>query len=153
VSALAFTVTRFECPIARGVRDPSAAHVARCGFGLAGSGQVTRAPVGDVLAMAAGMFPTPPIKPRTIRAMRRRSTPPPAPTRLAPEPEPEPELSNYELIERRSRELEIERAHGGPGTSQPPDADTPLLFSKPTDASNTNERPGSGARRPDPPAK
>jgi hypothetical protein len=101
--------------------------------------------------MAAGMFPTPPIKPRTIRAMRRRSTPPPAPTRLAPEPETE--LSNYELIERRSRELEIERAHGGPGTSQPPDADTPLLFSKPTDASNTNERPGSGARRPDPPAK
>jgi hypothetical protein len=96
------------------------------------------------------MFPTPPIKPRTIRAMRRRATPPPAPTRLAPEPEPapEPELSNYELIERRSRELEIER-----GTSQPPDADTPLLFSKPTDASNTSERPQSGARRSEPPAK
>ena len=128
---------------------------ARCGFRLAAAIRVTRPPVGGILAMAAGMFPTPPIKPRTIRAMRRRATPPPAPTRLATEPEPalEPELSNYELIERRSRELEIERAHGGPGTSQPPDADTPLLFSKPTAASNTTERPGSGARRPDPPAK
>ena len=68
--------------------------------------------------------------------MRRRATPPPAPTR--PAPQPEPELSNYELIERRSRELEIERAHGGPGTAQPPDAETPLLFSKPADAQKMN---------------
>ena len=72
--------------------------------------------------------------------MRRRPTPPPAP-RLAPLPEPE--LSNYELIERRSRELEIERANGGPGTSQPPDAETPLLFSKSGDAQNVSAPPQS----------
>jgi hypothetical protein len=88
------------------------------------------------------MFPTPPNKPRTIRTIRRRATSPPAPTRLAPQPEPE--LSNYELIERRSRELEIERAHGGPGTSQPPDADTPLLVSKPTDVQEERARSESG---------
>ena len=127
-----------------GWSSPSAADtLARAGFASRASGRVTRAPVGDILALAAGMFPTPPNKPRTIRAMRRRrATPPPAPTRLAPEPEPE--LSNYELIERRSRELEIERAHGGPGTSQPPDAETPLLFSKPTDASEANRTTESG---------
>jgi hypothetical protein len=64
-------------------------------------------------------------KTRTIRAMRKRVLPPRVPA-------PEPELSNYELIERRSRELEIEHANGGPGTSQPPDAETPLLFSRPS---------------------
>ena len=94
----------------------------------------------------AGMFPTPPDKPRTIRVMRRRrATSSPAPTRLAPEPEPE--LSNYELIERRSHELEIERAHGGPGTSQPPEAETPLLFSKPIGAQEGTARSESGRRR------
>jgi hypothetical protein len=75
----------------------------------------------------------PPEKSRTIRAVRRRAAPPPAPARTAEEPQPEPELSNYELIERRSHELEIERAHGGCGTSQPPDADTPLLFPRHSD--------------------
>jgi hypothetical protein len=96
------------------------------------------------------MFPTPPNKPRTIRAMRRRATSPPVPTRLAPDPEPE--LSNYELIERRSRELEIEHAQGGPGTSQPPEADTPLLFSKHTDAQEKRARLES-ARQPSGPPK
>jgi hypothetical protein len=108
------------------------------------------AAVGDILALAGGMLPRPPNKPRTIRAMRRRAAPPPAPPRVAPEPEPE--LSNYELIERRSRELEIERAHGGPGTSQPPDAETPLLFSKPTDGENS-ERPQSGRLPLEPPTE
>jgi hypothetical protein len=107
--------------------------------------------VGDVFALPPGMFPTPPNKPRTIRSMRRRATPPPAPTRLVPQPEPE--LSNYELIERRSRELEIERAHGGPGTSQPPDAETPLLFSKATDGQNNRERPQSGRLPSEPPTE
>ena len=95
------------------------------------------------------MFPTPPTKPRTIRATRRRATPPPQPT--DPAPEAEPELSNYELLERRSRELEIERAHGGPGTSQPPDAETPLLFSKPTDARNEKTPPDSDRQVVEPP--
>jgi hypothetical protein len=45
-------------------------------------------------------------------------------------PAPVEELSNYELLERRSRELEAERAHGGFGTPQPPDAEKPLLFPK-----------------------
>jgi hypothetical protein len=64
-------------------------------------------------------------KPRTIRAVRtRRTSPVPDTSAQAGE------LSNYELLERRSRELEVERAHGGSGTSQPPDADTPLLFPK-----------------------
>jgi len=66
-------------------------------------------------------------KPRTIRAVRKRADvrPVQAGTALPPHPE----LSNYELIERRSRELELERAKGGAGTSQPPDAETPLLVS------------------------
>jgi hypothetical protein len=63
-------------------------------------------------------------RPRVIRAVRTRraaaATPPAQPG--------QPELSNYELLEVRSRELEAERAHGGTGTSQPPDADTPLLL-------------------------
>ena len=66
-------------------------------------------------------------KPRTIRAVRKRADPRPAQAPTAAPPQPE--LSNYELLERRSRELEIERANGGPGTSQPPDAETPLLVS------------------------
>jgi hypothetical protein len=45
-------------------------------------------------------------------------------------PAPVTELSNYELRERRSRELEEARARGGLGTSQPPDAKKPLLFPK-----------------------
>jgi hypothetical protein len=60
---------------------------------------------------------------RIIRAVRVRQDTPaeatPAPTR---------ELSNYERLERRSRELEEQRARGGSGTSQPPDAPAPLLF-------------------------
>ena len=66
-------------------------------------------------------------KPRTIRAVRKRADlePVQAGTALPAHPE----LSNYELIERRSRELELEHAKGGPGTSQPPEADTPLLMS------------------------
>ena len=67
-----------------------------------------------------------PDKSRTIRSVRKRATPTVKPTRTAPEPEPE--LSNYELLERRSRELEVEHAQGGPGTAQPPDAETPLLY-------------------------
>ena len=87
---------------------------------------------------------------RTIRAVRRRSTPPVVSTRTAPEPEPE--LSNYELLERRSQELELERAHGGPGTSQPPDAETPLLFARPSSGENTREPEarGRGPRRQSP---
>jgi len=76
-------------------------------------------------------------KSRTIRAVRRRSTPSVISTRTAPEPEPE--LSNYELLERRSRELELDRARGGPGTSQPPDADTPLLQTRPSSGQDTRE--------------
>jgi hypothetical protein len=60
---------------------------------------------------------------RTVRAVRVRRTSPVQDT-----PTITRELSNYELLERRSRELEIERARGGYGTSQPPDANTPLLF-------------------------
>jgi len=82
-------------------------------------------------------------KSRTIRAVRRRSTPPVVSTRTAPEPE----LSNYELLERRSQELELERAHGGPGTSQPPDAETPLLFARPSSGENTRE-PEARSRGP-----
>jgi hypothetical protein len=77
-----------------------------------------------------------PAKPRTIRAVRKRAAPPLMPTRKAPSSEQEPELSNYELIERRSRELEVEHANGGTGTAQPPDAETPLLFSKPSNVPN-----------------
>jgi hypothetical protein len=51
--------------------------------------------------------------------LRRRPRP-----NFPPRPE---ELSNFKLLERRSRELELERARGGFGTPQPPDADTPLL--------------------------
>ena len=91
---------------------------------------------------------SPPEKSRTIRAVRRRAAPPPTPARNAPEPQPEPELSNYELIERRSHELEIERAHGGSGTSQPPDADTPLLFPRhsETNAATKAAKPAAAPR-------
>jgi hypothetical protein len=62
---------------------------------------------------------------RIIRAVRVRQDAPaeatPAPTR---------ELSNNELLERRSHELEEQRARGGLGTSQPPDVPAPLLFRK-----------------------
>jgi hypothetical protein len=98
-----------------------------------------------------------PDKARTIRAVRKRATPPATPTGKTrdtePQPEPQPELSNYELIERRSHELEIDRAHGGPGTPQPPDAETPLLFSRPfaprAPAAPTESR-RRNARRPTP---
>jgi hypothetical protein len=112
---------------------------ASCVFPAAAANAVTGSPWATFLLHGADMFQTPPIKPRTIRAVRRRATAPPLPPR--PAPEPEPELSNYELIERRSRELEIERAHGGPGTPQPPEAETPLLFSKSIDAQQTSVRP------------
>ena len=78
-----------------------------------------------------------PAKSRTIRAVRKRAAPPVMPIRKAPASKQEPELSNYELIERRSHELQIERANGGTGTPQPPDAETPLLFSKPYEIHNT----------------
>jgi hypothetical protein len=45
-------------------------------------------------------------------------------------PAPSQELSDYELLECRSRELEERRMRGELGTSQPPDAATPLLFPK-----------------------
>jgi hypothetical protein len=60
---------------------------------------------------------------RTLRAVRVRKTDP-----ILDAPTGTDELSNYELLERRSRELEVEKARGGLGTSQPPEADTPLLF-------------------------
>jgi hypothetical protein len=44
---------------------------------------------------------------------------------------PRGELSDYENLERRSQELEREREAGGPGTSQAPDDETPLLHPKP----------------------
>ena len=70
-------------------------------------------------------------KPRTIRA-RRRSPSPGARASAGQEQQQEHqrELSNYELLERRSRELELERSKGGSGAAQPPDARTPLLFPK-----------------------
>jgi hypothetical protein len=66
----------------------------------------------------------PATRPRTIRARRVRQ--------ISPRDAPAPlkELSNYELLECRSRDLEAERAHGGLGTSQPPDAEKPLLLPK-----------------------
>jgi hypothetical protein len=63
-------------------------------------------------------------KARTIRATRVRRTS----GLVADTPPPVTELSNYEMLERRSRELEAERAQGGCGTAQPPDAEKPLLF-------------------------
>jgi hypothetical protein len=66
-------------------------------------------------------------RPRTIRVRHGRK-PAESPS---PEPPRQPELSNYELLERRSRQLEEEHAKGGTGTAQAPDAETPLLFSKP----------------------
>jgi hypothetical protein len=65
-------------------------------------------------------------QPKTIRA-HRRSVSSKQPSTVA---EPTRELSNYELLERRSRELEMERSRGGSGTAQPPDAPTPLLYPK-----------------------
>ena len=90
-----------------------------------------------------------PDKSRTIRSVRKRATPPVKSTRTAPEPEPE--LSNYELLERRSRELEVEHARGGPGTAQAPDAETPLLYSRPSAARNPPgppEVPDRTSKRP-----
>jgi hypothetical protein len=78
-------------------------------------------------------------KSRTIRAVRRRTAPPSIQTQQ--DPAPEPELSNYELIERRSRELEIEHANGGAGTAQAPDAETPLLFSRPQGTAAGRQEP------------
>ena len=83
----------------------------------------------------------PPEKSRTIRAVRRRAEPRPVPD-TKPEAQTEPELSNYELIERRSHELEVERASGGSGTSQPPDAETPLLFPRNSNRKTRTETAG-----------
>jgi hypothetical protein len=65
------------------------------------------------------------LKPKTIRARRRSVHSKPQPSTGN---SPTQELSNYELLERRSRELEMERSRGGSGASQPPDAPTPLLY-------------------------
>ena len=73
-----------------------------------------------------------PDKSKIIRTLRKRATRPHVPAQKASEPEPE--LSNYERLERRSRELEVEHAHGGHGTAQPPEAETPLLYSRPSAA-------------------
>ncbi len=54
------------------------------------------------------------------------------------------ELSDFKLLERRSRELELERARGGFGTPQPPDADTPLLFPHRRDAAKSAEMSAKG---------
>ena len=62
---------------------------------------------------------------RIIRAVRVRQDAPAEAT-----PAPSREFSNYELLERRSREPEEQRARGGLGTSQPFDAPAPLLFAK-----------------------
>ena len=65
-----------------------------------------------------------PVRRRTLHAVRvRRTSRVPDTSTTATE-----ELSDYELLERRSRELELERARGGFGTPQRPDADKPLLF-------------------------
>ena len=85
-----------------------------------------------------------PDKSKTIRSVRKRATPSVMPTRTVPEPEQE--LSNYELLERRSRELEVEHAQGGPGTAQAPDAETPLLHSKPSATRNAPGPPESSDR-------
>ena len=65
-------------------------------------------------------------KPRTIRARRRSASSKPPSTGA----ERTQELSNYELLELRSRELQMERSRGGSGAAQPPDAPTPLLYSR-----------------------
>jgi hypothetical protein len=62
---------------------------------------------------------------RIVRAVRVRQDTPAGATAA-----PSRGLSNYELLERRSRELAEQRARGGLGTSQAPDAATPLLFPK-----------------------
>jgi hypothetical protein len=73
---------------------------------------------------------------RIIRAVRVQQDAPAEAT-----PAPSRELSNYELLERRSRDLEEQRARGGLGTSQAPDAPAPLLFPK--------EKTGDAAARQD----
>jgi hypothetical protein len=62
---------------------------------------------------------------RIVRAVPVRQDAPAEAT-----PAPSRGLSNYELLERRSRELAEQRARGGLGTSQAPDAAAPLLFPK-----------------------
>ena len=58
------------------------------------------------------------------------------------------ELSAYELLERRSLELTKERAHGGFGTSQPPNAAVPLLYPGPRTDRAPEEMPaGKPAKR------
>ena len=76
----------------------------------------------------------------TSRARRERK---PKAAAVAPQEE---ELSAYELLERRSLELTDERAHGGFGTSQPPNAAVPLLYPKPP-----ANRPTDAASPVDPP--
>ena len=55
-------------------------------------------------------------------------------------PPQEEELSAYELLERRSHELAEDRAHGGFGTPQPPNAAVPLLYPKPRVEPRPDER-------------
>jgi hypothetical protein len=84
-----------------------------------------------------------PVKRRTLHAVRvRRTSPVPNTPTTGTE-----ELSDYELLERRSHQLEMERARGGFGTPQPPDADTPLLF--PRFAANpvSQQKPGTLPKR------
>jgi hypothetical protein len=64
----------------------------------------------------------------TLRIIRAVPVQQDAPAETAPAPSRE--LRNYELLERRSRELAEQRARGGLGTSQAPDAAAPLLFPK-----------------------
>jgi hypothetical protein len=82
-------------------------------------------------------------KPRTIRA-RRRS--PSSGARASAGQEQQQELSNYELLERRSRELEKERSKGGSGGAQPPDARTPLLYPKAEAAGRSSNATGPAER-------
>jgi hypothetical protein len=56
-------------------------------------------------------------------------------SRRAEQPEPhrpDRALSDYEDLQRHSRQLQREHEAGGPGTSQPPDEATPLLHPKPS---------------------
>ena len=75
---------------------------------------------------------------RITRAVRVRQD---APAEATPAPARKP--GNYELLERRSRELEEQHARGRLGTSQPPDPPAPLLFPK------TRTRVGAEARQED----
>ena len=88
-------------------------------------------------------------KPRTIRAHRRSVTSKPQPSTAERPPQ---ELSNYELLERRSRELEMERSRGGSGASQPPDAQTPLLHPREARPAGPPSKEGAHVERARDPA-